>query len=77
MSKEQAFKMIEGRIETIQRLSIECIEYIYSAGWNEAIETAANDLKKSYPDHTAINAYCAAVRSLKNECARITICYRK
>jgi len=35
--KEQAFKMIEGRIESIQKLSIECIEFIYIAAYNEAI----------------------------------------
>lgn len=41
-AKEQAFKNIEGRIDTIQKLSVECIEYIYDAAWNEAIEAAAN-----------------------------------
>lgn len=30
----------------------------------EAIEECARFLKDSYPDHAAINAYCAAVRSL-------------
>ena len=32
--------------------------------WNEAIEKVARELKSSYPDHAAINAYCACVRSL-------------
>lgn len=41
-NKEQAFKNIEGRIETIQNLSTEIIELIYVAGYNEAIEDAAN-----------------------------------
>lgn len=39
--KEQAFKNIEGRIDSIQKLSIECVEYIYLAAYNEAIEAAA------------------------------------
>lgn len=39
--KEQALKNIEGRIESIQQLSIECIEHIYLAAYNEAIEAAA------------------------------------
>lgn len=39
--KEQALKMIEGRIETITNLSLECIEMIYNAGYNDALEKAA------------------------------------
>lgn len=39
-NKEQALKMIEGCIDTIQKLSIECIEAIYKAAYNEAIEDA-------------------------------------
>lgn len=38
MTKEQALQNIEGRIDTIQKLSIECIEYIYNVAYNEAIE---------------------------------------
>lgn len=33
--------------------------------WNNAVETVATNLKLWYPDHAAINAYCAAARSLK------------
>lgn len=33
--------------------------------WNEAIEAAAGCLTTSYPEHAFINAYCAAIRSLK------------
>lgn len=40
-SKEQVFKLIEGRIDTMQALTIECIELIYNAGYNDAIEEAA------------------------------------
>ncbi len=44
-NKEQMFKMIEGRIETMQKLAIECIEMIYEAGIldgaNDALESAA------------------------------------
>ena len=50
--KEQAFKMIEGRIESIQKLSLECIEFIYLAAYNEAIEEAAKcceNLNRSQP----------------------------
>lgn len=39
--KEQALKTIEGKIEAIQNLSIECIDYIYLAAHNEALELAA------------------------------------
>jgi hypothetical protein len=39
-TKEQVLKLIEGRIETMQQLSIECIELIYNAGYNEAIDDA-------------------------------------
>ena len=41
MTKEQIFKMIDGRINTMQGLAFECIELIYNAGYNEAIEAAA------------------------------------
>lgn len=44
--KEQALKDIEGRIESIQQLSIECIEHIYLAAYNEAIEAAAKLVDK-------------------------------
>ena len=40
-SKEQLYKMIEGRFETIQALTMECIDLIYNAAYNEAIENAA------------------------------------
>lgn len=40
-NKEQILKMLEGRIETMQSLAIECIEMIYNAGYNEGIEHAA------------------------------------
>lgn len=42
-SKEQIFKMIEGRTETMQTLAVECIELIFNAGYNEAIEAALNE----------------------------------
>lgn len=38
MTKEQVFKQIEGRIETMQNTMIECIEMIYNAGYNDGIE---------------------------------------
>lgn len=41
MNIENRFKMLEGRIDIIQKLSSECIELIYNAGYNEAIEEAA------------------------------------
>lgn len=43
ITKEPALKLIEGRIETIQNLSIECIEMIYNAGYNDGIEKAAKE----------------------------------
>lgn len=33
--------------------------------WNAALEQAAVKLKQWYPDNEQINAFCAAVRSLK------------
>jgi hypothetical protein len=38
MTKEQIFKMIEGRVDTMQNLMLECIELIYNSGYNEGIE---------------------------------------
>lgn len=40
MTKDQVLKLLEGRIETMQQLSIECIELIYNAGYNEALNKA-------------------------------------
>ncbi len=37
-TKEQIFKMLEGRIDTMQALAIESIELIYNAGYNDGIE---------------------------------------
>lgn len=45
MSKEQIFKMIESRIDTMQNLAIECAELIYNAGYNEGIEKAAQAIQ--------------------------------
>lgn len=42
--KEQAFKIMEGRIDTIQKLSTELIEFIYNAAYNAAIEAAAKEV---------------------------------
>lgn len=39
--KAEILKMIEGRIETIEKLTQECIELIYKGAYNEAIEAAA------------------------------------
>lgn len=39
-NKEQIFKMIEGRIETMQNLAIESIELIYNAAIDDAIKIA-------------------------------------
>jgi hypothetical protein len=44
-SKKIVLSLIEGRIETIQQLTVECIEMIYNAAFNEAIEKAADTLK--------------------------------
>ena len=33
--------------------------------WNAAVEQIACKLKQTFPDHAFINAYCAAVRSMK------------
>ncbi len=41
-NKEQILKLIEGRIETMTALSIECIDLIYKAGYNEGIEDVLN-----------------------------------
>lgn len=61
MTKEQIFKMIEGRIDTIQALSFECIELIYNSGYNEAIEDAALEAASHHQDiNTAI-----VIRKLK------------
>lgn len=38
MNKEQMFKLIESRIDTMQSLTLECIELIYNAGYNDGIE---------------------------------------
>lgn len=46
MSKEQMIMLIEGRINTIQSLMIECIELIYNGAYNEAIETAAKLIER-------------------------------
>lgn len=56
--KEQALKLIEGRFETIEKLSLECIEMIYKAAYNEAIEDALNLKDRSDVD---------AVTALKKE----------
>lgn len=40
MNKDQAFKILEGRIDVMQTLMIESIEIIYNAAYNEAIEDA-------------------------------------
>lgn len=47
-NKEQIFKMIEGRVDTMQTLSLECIELIYNAGYNEGIEAAAKVADSDY-----------------------------
>ena len=51
--KEQALQMIEGRINTITKLSIEVIEYIYTAAYNEAVVAAADVCDKNMHDATA------------------------
>lgn len=33
--------------------------------WNAALEQAAINLKKWYPDNEQTNAYCAAIRSMR------------
>lgn len=38
--KEQVLKMIEGRIDTMQKLALESIDLIYKAAYNEAIDDA-------------------------------------
>jgi hypothetical protein len=41
-NKGQILKMIEGRIDTMQTLAMESIELIYNAGYNEALDKAAD-----------------------------------
>lgn len=57
--KAEILKMIEGRIETIEKLTQECIELIYKAAYNEAIEDAANIMDNDTDRNN--------VRSLKKE----------
>ncbi len=45
--KAEILKMIEGRIETIEKLTQECIELIYKGAYNEAIEDAKNIIDDS------------------------------
>lgn len=40
-------KMIEGRIDTITKLTEECIELIYKGAYNEAIEDACKLIDKN------------------------------
>lgn len=61
--KEQIFKMLEGKIETMQTLAVECIELIYNAGYNEAIEAAALKVPKYEDDN--MNDIREAIRQLK------------
>lgn len=63
-SKEQAFKMIEGRIDTMQALAVECVELIYNSAYNEGIETAARYLEMNNLDQNG-NADIIEVRKLK------------
>lgn len=58
--KEQAFKNVEGRIDTIQKLSIEILEYVYLAAYNEAIEDAIKMC-----EHSGNQISGANIRSLK------------
>lgn len=60
-SKEQIFKMLEGRLETMQTMALESIELIYNAGYNEAIEEAA---KLAEGNNTG-TASANQIRSLK------------
>lgn len=62
--KEQALKMIEGRIESIQNLSIECIEFIYKAAHNEAIDQAIK-IAEQYMHSDAHNLEIEDLESLK------------
>lgn len=41
ITKEQQYKLLGGRIDTMQNLALECIELLSNALWNDAIETAA------------------------------------
>ncbi len=45
-TKEQIFKMLEGRIDTITNLSIECFEMVYEAGINEGLEKGAIEMER-------------------------------
>jgi len=49
-TKEQALKMISGRVDTITQLSTECLEFMYLTGYNDGIEAAATKIKEQY-DH--------------------------
>jgi hypothetical protein len=55
MKDDNRFKMLEGRIDTMQTLAVECIEFIYNAGYNEAIEAAAN-LVNSHENYDVVGA---------------------
>lgn len=47
MSKLDALKQIHDKIDAITKLTEECIEHIYKAGYNEAIDDVVKYLYES------------------------------
>lgn len=58
--KEKAYSIIEGKINSMQNIAIECIEEIYKAAYNEAIEDA-------YKIASETTEYADEIRKLKKE----------
>ena len=50
MTKEEVWKVIESKINTLQSLTIECVELIYNGAYNEAIEAAAKRAEQTAYD---------------------------
>lgn len=47
----EALKLIDGKIDQISKASIEAVEIVYKAAWNEAIEAAAKVAKMNEDDY--------------------------
>lgn len=67
MTKEQQFKLLEGRIDKMQEIALECVEILSVALWNEAIECAAKSIENEGCLCNVMSFYELAfkIRSLK------------
>lgn len=63
--KDQVLKMIEGRVDTMQNMVLECIELIYKAAYNEAINDAAKLVDKDTRTDQAGYAFGPAIEIRK------------